>query len=313
MSKYRIEISEEARQAFESALEIQGWSESAKVSIITTCLPLFAMGYASAQHAAERGAKQCLERLEAREKLAQDLNYPSAWDTAVYPNVESAAIEALHAANVEAKEFAKRLAKEPKDAHYTMDQMRDYAAGVFTTRLYSVVHALEEKIRESVITAATLQADSSRALNDSPGAYRMIAAELRTIADNAKALGSKPFQKRAQYWAKKCFGLTLAMDRNERNQRFAEEALELVQACGMSERAVLGAVAYVYNRPVGEKRQEVGGTYTTLALLCAANGIDMVAEGEKDLLEIDNDETSARIREKRRTKPDFSDYALREI
>jgi hypothetical protein len=312
MSKYRIEISEEARQAFESELEIQGLSESAKVSIITTCLPLFAMGYASAQKAAERGAKQCLERLEAREKLAQDLGYPGAWDTAAYPNVESAAIEALHAANVEAKEFAKRLAKEPKDAHYTMDQMRDYAAGVFTTRLYSVVHALEEKIRESVITAATLQADSSRALNDSPGAYRMIAAELRTIADNAKALGSKPFQKRAQYWAKKCFGLTLATDRNERNQRFAEEAIELVQACGMSERAVLGAVAYVYNRPVGEVRQEVGGTYTTLALLCAANGIDMVAEGEKDLLEIDNDETSARIREKRRTKPDFAGYELRE-
>jgi hypothetical protein len=190
--------------------------------------------------------------------------------------------------------------------------MRDYAAGVFTTHLYSVVHALEEKISDSLNTAASLQADKSRALNDSRGAYRMIAAELRTIADNAKALGSKPFQKRAQYWAKKCFGLTLATDRNERNQRFSEEAIELVQACGMTKREVLGAVDYVYNRPVGEKRQEVGGTYTTLALLCAANGIDMVAEGERDLLEIDNGETSARIREKRRTKPDFADYALRE-
>jgi hypothetical protein len=308
MSKYRVEISEEVLKAFENEMNIQ----SLKIAITGTCLPLFALGYSAAQKAAERDGKQEAERLEASADLAKDLDYPGAWDTAAYPNVESAAIEALHTAKVEAKDLAKRLASVPKDAHYTMDQMRDYAAGVFTTRLYAVIHSLENKISEFHDTADSLQANQNRALSESPGAYRMIAAELRTIADNAKALGSTTFQKRAQYWAKKCFGLTLATDRKERNQRFAEEAIELVQACGMTKREVLGAVAYVYNRPVGEVSQEVGGTYTTLALLCAANGIDMVEEGEKDLLEIDSDAASARIREKRRTKPDFSKFALRE-
>jgi hypothetical protein len=34
----------------------------------------------------------------------------------------------------------------------------------------------------------------------------------------------------------------------------AAEALELVQACGMTKLEALGAVTYVYGRPVGEKR-----------------------------------------------------------
>jgi hypothetical protein len=70
------------------------------------------------------------------------------------------------------------------------------------------------------------------------------------------------------------------------------------------------AADYVYGRPVGDKRQEVGGVYNTFAVLCEAHGIDMVGEGERDLLEIDNEESTARIRHKRRSKPDFAESAL---
>lgn len=310
MQTYQVNASDEERFAFDVEFKATALNATQYANLMMTCLPGFLVGYRAAKREAQRLTKKESERLEASAKLAKDLDYPDAWDTAAYPNVESAAIEALHAANVEAKEFAKTLQNANKEAHYTMEQMRDYAAGVFTTRMYSVVHDLETKISECILTAANLDADRRAYSSAGASAYRLIEAELRTIADNAKALGAKPFQKRALYWAKKCFGLTLATDVIERNQRFAEEALELLQSCGMTKRAVLGAVDYVYNRPVGEKRQEVGGTYTTLALLCAANGIDMVAEGEKDLLEIDNDETSARIREKRRTKPDFAGYVL---
>ncbi|RQS15519.1 hypothetical protein DIE07_03565 [Burkholderia sp. Bp9002] len=35
-----------------------------------------------------------------------------------------------------------------------------------------------------------------------------------------------------QPWMLECFGAAIATDRMERNHRFLEEALELVQACG---------------------------------------------------------------------------------
>jgi hypothetical protein len=307
MSRYRMEISNEALQAFESELDIQSLNESARTAVIATCLPLFAMGYYAAQNAAEKDAKKEAERLEASAKLAQDLDYPGAWDTAAYPNVESAAIEALDAANEEAKSFASRLNSVQQNGFYTMDQMRKYAEGFFTTRIYALLEMLQTKIRECNTTAECLQNDKDRILADSPGAYPLIAAELKTIADNAEALGAKPFQKRAMYWAKDCFGYTLAMAVKERNQRFIEEALELVQSLGMSQREALGAVSYVYGRPAGDPRQEIGGVYNTLAVLCAAHNLDMVGEGERDLLEISDNESTRRIREKRQSKPDFAE------
>lgn len=94
------------------------------------------------------------------------------------------------------------------------------------------------------------------------------------------------FQVRVNDWMQACFGAEIAADCTERNHRFLEEALELVQACGCTASEAHQLVGYVYGRPVGEKKQEVGGVVVTLAALCLAQGIFMLAEGEIELARI---------------------------
>jgi hypothetical protein len=97
------------------------------------------------------------------------------------------------------------------------------------------------------------------------------------------ASGEASFQQRVQPWLMACFGEMIAGDREERNHRFLEEALELVQACGCTAHEAHQLVDYVYGRPVGELHQEVGGVMVTLAALCLANDSDMHAAGWVEL------------------------------
>jgi hypothetical protein len=83
------------------------------------------------------------------------------------------------------------------------------------------------------------------------------------------------FQEQVQPWLTKCFGTVIASDKVERNHRFLEESLELVQATGCTQSEAHQLVDYVFNRPVGEPAQEVGGVMVTLAALCLANRLDM--------------------------------------
>jgi len=98
-----------------------------------------------------------------------------------------------------------------------------------------------------------------------------------------------------------CFGATIAADKVERNHRFLEEALELVQACGCSQADARQLVDYVYGRPQGDINQEVGGVMVTLAALCLANGLDMHEGGEKELARVWN--KIEQIRAKQAAKP----------
>jgi len=94
------------------------------------------------------------------------------------------------------------------------------------------------------------------------------------------------FQMRVRPWMTACFGEMISGDREERNHRFLEESLELVQSCGCTTDEVHQLVDYVYGRPVGEKGQEVGGVMVTLAALCLANELDMHQCGETELTRI---------------------------
>lgn len=93
----------------------------------------------------------------------------------------------------------------------------------------------------------------------------------------------KSFQERVAAWMQACFGAMIATDRIERNYRFLEEALELVQACGCKKSEAIMLVHYVYDRAEGEASQEVGGVMVTLAALCLANGIDMHSAADTEL------------------------------
>ncbi|SDS68590.1 hypothetical protein [Pseudomonas trivialis] len=113
-----------------------------------------------------------------------------------------------------------------------------------------------------------------------------------------------PFQSRVQPWMMACFGEAIAADRQERNHRFLEEALELVQACGCTATEAHQLVEYVYGRPAGEQSQEVGGVMVTLAALCLAAGLDMHAAGEAELARIWT--KVEQIRAKQAAKPAMS-------
>ena len=94
------------------------------------------------------------------------------------------------------------------------------------------------------------------------------------------------FQSRVAAWMDACFGPAISADKVERNHRFLEEALELVQALGCSREDCLQLVEYVYGRPVGEPSQEVGGVMVTLAALCLASGLEMDGAAEIELARV---------------------------
>lgn len=102
-------------------------------------------------------------------------------------------------------------------------------------------------------------------------------------------------------WVCHTLGQPSAFCRKERSDRFMEEALELVQAAGMSREDVLTLVDYTYSRSQGEVRAEAGDALLCLLALISAH--ELVAE--KTL-----DDTMARawrdvekIRAKNKTKP----------
>lgn len=97
---------------------------------------------------------------------------------------------------------------------------------------------------------------------------------------------AEPFQARVEPWLMACFGAEIAADSEERNHRFLEEALELVQSTGCTASEAHQLVDYVFGRPVGEPAQEVGGAMVTLAALCLAKGLDMHDAAEIELARI---------------------------
>jgi hypothetical protein len=104
---------------------------------------------------------------------------------------------------------------------------------------------------------------------------------------SASATDAAPnFQARVAPWMLATFGPEISADKIERNHRFLEEALELVQANGCSEDEARQLVAYVYGRPTGEVAQEVGGVMVTLAALCSASAVSLEASAEAELARV---------------------------
>ena len=120
---------------------------------------------------------------------------------------------------------------------------------------------------------------------------------------HAPAGNAQTFQQRVYAWVAMCFDGTIANDRVERNHRFLEEALELVQSLGCTEGEAQQLVSYVYARPTGVPSQEVGGVYTTLAALCSANQMMMLECAEAELTRISAPAMIERIRAKQAAKP----------
>jgi hypothetical protein len=92
-----------------------------------------------------------------------------------------------------------------------------------------------------------------------------------------------PFQRRVVDWMMETFSMEVCRNTTERNHRFLEESLELVQSMGCTQAEAHMLVDYVFGRPVGDPEQEVGGAMVTLAALCAAADISMTELGNREL------------------------------
>jgi len=112
------------------------------------------------------------------------------------------------------------------------------------------------------------------------------------------------FQRRVHAWMLECFGEAIARDMTERNHRFLEESLELVQSLGCTRSEAMQLVEYVYDRPSGVAAQEIGGVAVTLAALCHAAGLSMNWCAEDELARVWT--KIEQIRAKQAAKPKHS-------
>lgn len=110
------------------------------------------------------------------------------------------------------------------------------------------------------------------------------------------------YQERIKSWMLSTFGEKVLNDKKERSHRFAEEALELLQATGYTKEELQTMIEYVYNRPVGDVRQEIGGTIHCLSALCTTHHITMSHEALTVMHYCEKN--AAKIREKHFNKPD---------
>lgn len=77
-------------------------------------------------------------------------------------------------------------------------------------------------------------------------------------------------------WCKKTFDGIIAWDTDaERAYRFFEEAGELFQAMGMTKTDAVRVIDYVFERPIGDLSQEIGGVMVTLLALGAQQQVNV--------------------------------------
>ena len=110
------------------------------------------------------------------------------------------------------------------------------------------------------------------------------------------------FQLNVWSWFKHCFKSSAYNSVRERTFRFTEEALELAQACGVTREEVEKLLNYVYGRPVGEVKQEVGGVLITLSTLCSVQKISLRDAAETELSRVRDFAVIKKIRAKQASK-----------
>lgn len=111
-------------------------------------------------------------------------------------------------------------------------------------------------------------------------------------------------QERTVSWFRRCFGQEhggchVKGEKNpiKRMFAFSEEAIELMQAGGMSLTEVIAQAKHVYARESGEISQEVAGSLLTLVMVCHAYDIDLVTVAEKELARVEGKIDEIRVKQ----------------
>ena len=146
--------------------------------------------------------------------------------------------------------------------------------------------------------------ESLQPIQAARNALKALSVLTAALEPRQQSQDASTYQKRVQNWMMECFTMEICRDTIERNHRFLEESLELVQSLGCTSSEAHQLVDYVFNRPIGETTQEVGGVMVTLAALCSAADIDMAECGETELRRIWT--CVEKIRAKQASKPKHS-------
>lgn len=106
------------------------------------------------------------------------------------------------------------------------------------------------------------------------------------------------FQSQAGAW----MGTAILPSRNSaiitRGDRLAEEVFELLQSQHYPRERLRMLEDYVFNRPIGEPGQEMGGVMLTLACYGEVAGLNMHLEGYRELARVNRPDVIARIKKK---------------
>lgn len=99
---------------------------------------------------------------------------------------------------------------------------------------------------------------------------------MRTLLENATIsdFTLEDFQNEVNDWVLETFG---EVSVKQRYYRFGEEALELLQAGGVTKSELMVLMDSVYSKPVGDKFNEIGGTSITLAGIAVAEDMSLSA------------------------------------
>jgi len=96
-------------------------------------------------------------------------------------------------------------------------------------------------------------------------------------------------------WLAEVFGPSATQDVEERALRFGEESLELIQSLGITREQAEALVKQVFDKPIGEPEQELGGTMVTLATLCAVTGMNAGSAFATEFDRCDNPKVKQKI------------------
>ncbi len=80
-------------------------------------------------------------------------------------------------------------------------------------------------------------------------------------------------QRHMHEWSRAAFGHDEADSPTQRSLRLLEESIEAFQACGGDAAMAHNLIDFVFARPVGELKQELGGIAVCLLVLAEAVGL----------------------------------------
>jgi len=135
---------------------------------------------------------------------------------------------------------------------------------------------------EPALSAAIVRLESwavdlarTREHEDDAKAFRLILTALTTLPTGSgdKAGSRDDRQRSVAEWCAAAFGVEHQTSVPQRGLRHAEEAIEAAQAARVDPAQLHALIDYIYAKPPGDLKQELGGSGVTLLALAAAAGV----------------------------------------